>query len=315
MNPIKDILVIVDPTAPAHPAVEKGATLARVFDARLNLYACDTRSARESRLTARAGTPLLAEGLRTLQPLLEKIAEPLRKLGLEVTTEVETGDPLVEMLVSRLKRSSADLVIKDTHHHSLARRTFMTNTDWELIRCCPSALLLTRAAPWAPKPCVVAAVDPGHINDKPALLDDCILEYAATLTKRLGGDLHALHAYIPIAVIAAAVGANPPMALAVTPEELAREQHEKMEAVASLSARFEVLPEHVHVRAGGPGSLLPHVARDLNADIMVMGAISRSGLRRAFIGSTAEQVLEHLPCDALVIKPPDFSEALIGLCP
>lgn len=49
--------------------------------------------------------------------------------------------------------------IKDTHHHSLARRTFMTNTDWELILCCPSALLLTRAAPWAPKPCVVAAVE------------------------------------------------------------------------------------------------------------------------------------------------------------
>jgi universal stress protein E len=49
--------------------------------------------------------------------------------------------------------------------------------------------------------------------------------------------------------------------------------------------------------------------------VMVMGALSRRGLKRAFIGSTAEDVLEHLPCDALIVKPPDFAEALQGLCP
>jgi len=41
-----------------------------------------------------------------------------------------------------------------------------------------------------------------------------------------------------------------------------------------------------------------------------MGAISRSGLKRIFIGSTAEDVLERLPCDALIVKPPDFASAL-----
>jgi nucleotide-binding universal stress UspA family protein len=39
-----------------------------------------------------------------------------------------------------------------------------------------------------------------------------------------------------------------------------------------------------------------------------MGAIARSGLKRIFIGSTAEDVLERLPCDALIVKPPNFSE-------
>lgn len=43
---------------------------------------------------------------------------------------------------------------------------------------------------------------------------------------------------------------------------------------------------------------------------MTMGAISRSGLQRAFLGSTAEDVLERLPCDALIVKPPDFSAVL-----
>jgi hypothetical protein len=34
--------------------------------------------------------------------------------------------------------------------------------------------------------------------------------------------------------------------------------------------------------------------------------MSRSGLKRVFIGNTAERVLHDLPCDVLVVKPPRF---------
>jgi nucleotide-binding universal stress UspA family protein len=33
-------------------------------------------------------------------------------------------------------------------------------------------------------------------------------------------------------------------------------------------------------------------------------------LRQFFIGSTAERVLDHLPCDVLVVKAADFRENL-----
>jgi universal stress protein E len=55
---------------------------------------------------------------------------------------------------------------------------------------------------------------------------------------------------------------------------------------------------------------LPRLAAEWHADIVVMGAIARSGLRRVLIGSTAERVLESLPCDVLVVKPPDFVQNL-----
>ena len=48
------------------------------------------------------------------------------------------------------------------------------------------------------------------------------------------------------------------------------------------------------------------VARSIRAQIVVMGAMSRSGLKRVFIGNTAERVLHDLPCDVLVVKPPRF---------
>jgi hypothetical protein len=37
-----------------------------------------------------------------------------------------------------------------------------------------------------------------------------------------------------------------------------------------------------------------------------MGAVSRSGLKRIFIGNTAQRLLDLLPCDILVVKPRQF---------
>jgi nucleotide-binding universal stress UspA family protein len=51
---------------------------------------------------------------------------------------------------------------------------------------------------------------------------------------------------------------------------------------------------------------LESVVKRTKAGIVVMGAVSRSGLRRIFIGNTAETVLDRLSCDLLVVKPPGF---------
>jgi hypothetical protein len=40
--------------------------------------------------------------------------------------------------------------------------------------------------------------------------------------------------------------------------------------------------------------------------MVIMGAVSRSGLKRLLIGNTAERVLDQLSCDILVVKPPKF---------
>ena len=42
----------------------------------------------------------------------------------------------------------------------------------------------------------------------------------------------------------------------------------------------------------------------VEADVVVMGAVARSAIQRMFLGSTAEHVLDHLPCDLLIVKPP-----------
>lgn len=309
MQKVRNILAIVDPTAAAHPAVEKAAALAERIDARLELYVCDTRAAREMRLMAeRARDPsrLLTVNLK---PFLESLAQPIRERGVDVTTECDYAERLHEGLLAHLQNAAADLVVKETHHHSLLQRTFITNTDWHLIRDCVAPLLLVKGAQWHRCATVVAAVDPGHAGDKPEALDHRILAEAAALAQSLNGALHVAHCYIPMAIVAAATAA-PPMVMDVSQEALDAEDQVKRAQVQELVRNCSVAARDIHIEAGGPIEFLPRIVEMLGADIMVMGAISRSGVKRLLIGSTAERVLERLPCDILIVKPPGFSATL-----
>jgi nucleotide-binding universal stress UspA family protein len=62
-----------------------------------------------------------------------------------------------------------------------------------------------------------------------------------------------------------------------------------------------------HLVDYNPIDAIPETARKVGADLVVMGAVSRSGLKRVFIGNTAERALGAIHCDVLVVKPPRFA--------
>ena len=167
MDRITDILVIVNPLVADQPAISKAATLARWLGAGIELLICNTQNPRTDNVDSR----------------LEQMADPLRDDGIDVTTHVISGDSLHEALTAWMRDSPADLVVKDTHHHSLVKRTFTTNTDWHLIRTCPVPLLLTKPKTWATPPLLMSAVDPGHPNDPSAALDHRILVSGRVIEK------------------------------------------------------------------------------------------------------------------------------------
>jgi universal stress protein E len=309
VDQITDILVIVNPLVRDQPAIAKAATLARWLGAGIELLICDTKISREKR--TEGGLPSVGNSFLSdnLESLIEQMAEPLRDDGIVVTTHVISGDPLHETVISWMRNSPADLVIKDTHHHSFAKRAFATNTDWHLIRACPVPLLLTKPKTWNTPLVLMAAVEPGHMNDTSAALDHRILDVAASMAKRFDAEVHAMHAYIPSTIATAAVGSMAPM-IGVSAEALAAENILRRFQIKRIADEYGVADANLHVDAGMAAEYLPRMAFEWRADIVVMGAISRSGLKRVFIGSTAERVLETLPCDVLVVKSPDFAQSL-----
>jgi nucleotide-binding universal stress UspA family protein len=78
------------------------------------------------------------------------------------------------------------------------------------------------------------------------------------------------------------------------------------QAEAELDAFLASIPADTlqgTVRVGSPAHVILEVAREWDADLVVLGTHGRRGLPRVFLGSVAETVLRKAPCSALVIPP------------
>lgn len=60
-----------------------------------------------------------------------------------------------------------------------------------------------------------------------------------------------------------------------------------------------------HVRHGKPFIEIIRAARDLAADVLVIGSHGQSGLSETLFGSTAEKVVRKAPCAVLVVRHPE----------
>jgi len=308
MQPIRRILVAVkNPAARALPAVNKAAQIAKGLGAQLTLF-------------HDIATPLYAEALqgrdvdlkswqREVQTArreqLEKIAARVRKHGVDVDVAADWDFPPYEAIIRKAQRISADLLVVENHHGTGRHpaRWLLAYTDWELLRLCPIPVLLVKNRRLYHRPRVMAAVDPSHVHAKPTNLDRQILRAGAQLVHALRGELHALHALIPPMPVAAALPDGPLIDIGVERGELLDMAQRNL---ARAADGFDVKRSHCHLVEGRPNEVIPATVKRERCAIVAMGVVSRSGLKRFFIGNTAEFVMDAVTADILVVKPPDF---------
>jgi universal stress protein E len=169
-------------------------------------------------------------------------------------------------------------------------------------------LLLSKSPRTAARPIVVAALDPFHAHAKPASLDGSILDAAvdaAGSTSRV----YAVHAHLmpqPLLVD----GGLEPYWIPLTKEQIDAYEAKHRRALERSAGRADVPPSNVVYLRGDVVDLLPRATKRLRADLVVMGAVSRSGLKRLFIGNSAERLLDKLECDVLVVKPRRFATSV-----
>lgn len=72
------------------------------------------------------------------------------------------------------------------------------------------------------------------------------------------------------------------------------------EAHAYLS-QHGVVPKTLH-RVGDPAETILSVAKEAEAELIVLGSHGRTGLQRYLLGSVSEKVLTHAPCSILIAR-------------
>lgn len=306
MDMQKPILVIVGHELRRSAAVLRGLSLARRTGAALEL-----RSFEYSRVLDRAATRGfdLPAYLRGRQAEFEDFTAGLRAEGVDAECKVVWGHPLAEHILFEVMALKPALVIKDVPRHSDPELAALNGLDWRLLGQCPAPLMLVRPGSPSLPLRIAAAVDALDEHGKPHELNHGILSAATTLASQCSASLDVVNAfeYMPTGGEWEYAGWIPDLTLY---GEL-RQVH--AEGLFKLGKEHGVPPSAMHILDGEASDRIVRFAAGHHIDLVVMGSIYRTGLKRLFLGSTAEGVFDTLGCDVLLIKPEGFAAELQAL--
>lgn len=302
---MQHIMVIIDPTSESEqPCLRRAERLAEHYpEARFTLFLCDYIPALDGGLLF--NNELLSNARNTLlghrEEYLDQLATNLRAKGHTVNTSAVWGKRFERHILKAIHEQQPDVVLKTGQRHSLLKRLVLSNSDWFLIRYCPTPLWLVKQ-PDSDLQNICASVDPLHEADKPAALDHKLLNRARALADTTGANLQAVHCYNPLPqTLAVDVG------LIVDYDSYAADIHQQHAVAFSEFANEHALTaDQQHLLRGFPEQVIPQFATENGVNLLVLGAISRSRIENALIGHTAERLLDEVPCDMLIIKPDGF---------
>lgn len=133
-----------------------------------------------------------------------------------------------------------------------------------------------------------------------------VLDYALELAKALGASVRLFHTAVmpdyevPYLVSPGMRGAA--AALVEKAAEITAHIRTELEAICQRKYVYGVNIEY-SMTEGRPAEAICTLAKEMHADLVIMGSHSRPGLRHVFLGSVAEKVLRTAPCPVLIVHP------------
>ena len=121
------------------------------------------------------------------------------------------------------------------------------------------------------------------------------LDYACALASKLGATVHLVHAM---------TSAPPALQVALSEdiiENLVKGHREALEQMAAARLGGASFGKAT-VDVGDPRDLIVATAKEVGADLIVMGTHGRRGLSRMVMGSVAEDVIRNAPCPVLTVR-------------
>ncbi len=314
MNLFKNILYVSEIDVAQETAIMRAVSLAENNQADLTVI--DVVPV----ITAGIGMPyggsisneLQAAALSERRKQLESLIEPYRT-RLRIRLDVRAGRKFLEVIRVVL-RNNHDLLIKPAENPNFIERLFGSD-DMQLLRNCPCPVWLTCTEEKPKYEHILAAVDfdPDMPETTEQNLNRQILDLSCSLAFSDFAALHVIHVWDAPAESMLRTWADSPQKASISYVEGVRSSHESaynqlrhqlIERVGKDTSDY--LSPEFHMRRGTAATVIPETAKQLHADLVVMGTVARTGIAGLLIGNTAEAILEQLQCSVLAVKPPGF---------
>jgi len=314
MKQFKNILYVAEASVAQRSAMARAVSLAENNQADLTVI--DIVPVITAGISISPDGPISSELQRAMvdnrRKELEFLVAPYKQ-RLSIQIDVLVGSIFLEAIRAVL-RDSYDLLIKPAENPNFIERLFGSN-DMHLLRKCPCPVWLMHPEEKTNYSCIMAAVD--FNLDRPDMPDQNsnqqTLEIASSLALSDCAALHIVHAWDAPAEMTLRLWSDNPEKDSMAYIESERLRHEK-----ALNHFHEQLSNHIgaeaydhlspefHLSRGAASTIIPEKARQLQADLVVMGTVARTGIAGLIIGNTAETILEQLQCSVLAVKPYGF---------
>ena len=232
----------------------------------------------------------------------KRLSQQLKEQGFSnIDIVVEWNNKAYESIIFYALNNQIDLVVKATKNHDDLASVIFTPTDWHLMRKCPRPVLLVKDHDWPENGEIIAAVNVGSEDEEHEALNDKITDIANEYARLLKGHVNLVNSYPAT-----------PLNIAIEVPEFDSEKYHSavknhhLDEMDAHAAKHGIAPNKCIVKEGLPERVIPQVAKEIDAELVIIGTVGRVGISAALIGNTAEHVIDALNCDVLAIKPNGF---------
>lgn len=311
METYQKILVVIDPTTDEQKALKRAIDLATSIKASGNkvsisafLSIFDFSYEMTTILSSDERGVMRQSVIKDKELWLEDLIKDLNP-AIEINNQVVWHNRPFEAIVERVIQENYDLVIKGTHQHDKFKSVVFTPTDWHILRKCPCPVLLVKEHEWPNNGNILAALNVGSDEAEHHSLNVKITQEAKQLAELIQGNVHFVNSF-----------PGTPVNIAVEiPEFNSNEYNDTMlkhheQAMIAHANKFDISIVNTHVEEGLPETVIEQVAKKIDAELVILGTVGRTGISAALIGNTAEHVIDQLNCDVLALKPDGYVSPL-----
>ena len=307
MQKYQKILVVIDPTSNDQKALKRALELAKRTKATITAFLSifDFSYEMTTMLSSDEREVMRQSVVNDRKQWLDAIIDEIDHQPISITSEVVWHNRPFEAIVEQVIKNDFDIVIKGTHQHDKLKSVIFTPTDWHILRKCPCPVLLVKEHNWPSNGNILAAINVGSDEPEHQSLNQKITEEALNLSEIIDANVHLVNSF-----------PGTPVNIAIEiPEFNSCEYNESMlkhhqEAMNEHANRFKIDKLCTYVKEGLPEMVIERMSQELDAELVILGTIGRTGLSAALIGNTAEHVIDRLNCDVLALKPDGYISPL-----
>ena len=320
MYRFKNILFVATDDGDINAALKRAVTLANNHQAQLTVVqVIDDLSSNAPPITGLSEQELHAQYLNIHQQQLAQTAQSYRdNNNMKLITKILIGTPFIE-IIQQVLHYNYDLVIRSAHNDGERLSMIFGSDDINLLRKCPCPVLLINPKSDQAYRSILAAVD---VNDNylpkelrtHQSLNIQTLEIASSLAVSEPADLHVVYAWsAPYeSFMSGGFLQSSEQEISNYVNSVKAQQQQNMDSLITtvsdkVSAEtFNYINIKSHLLKGSPRKVIPSFSTEIDADLMIIGTVARTGIPGFIMGNTAETIISNSNCSVLAIKPPGF---------